>query len=148
LALRGRNPEEAIAAIKKLGGQVEANGKGSVVEVNLGQAEVTDADFVHLKNLPQLRSLVLGDFEFGSQISNAGLKHLRGLPGLESLNLANTHITDAGLEHLQGLTNLEELWLRSTQVTHEGVKKLQQALPNCKISHQPFTLTCSRGERV
>jgi len=37
--------------------------------------------------------------------------------------------------HLKGLTNLEQLHLLGTKVTAGGVKKLQQALPNCDISH-------------
>ena len=40
-----------------------------------------------------------------------------------------------GLFHLKGLTELEELTLYGTKVTAAGIKQLQQALPNCKISH-------------
>ena len=47
------------------------------------------------------------------------------------------HLTDAGLVYLEELTNLERLSLCDTQVTDKGVEKLQQALPNCEISHKP-----------
>ena len=51
------------------------------------------------------------------------------------LGLDDTKVTDAGLVHLKGLTKLEVLVLRRTKVTPAGVKQLQQALPNCKITH-------------
>jgi hypothetical protein len=44
-------------------------------------------------------------------------------------------VTDTGLEHLRGLTQLQLLYLGGTQITDEGVKKLQEALPNCEITH-------------
>ena len=98
-------PEEVIAAIKKLGGQVKVDNNKAVVEVRLG----------------------------GRQVTDAGLEHLKGLTHLKILYLADTQVTDAGLEHLKGLTKLQLLWLFGTKVTVEGVEKLQQALPNCKI---------------
>jgi len=63
------------------------------------------------------------------------LEDIKDLPGLFGLELTDTQVTDEGLEHLKGLTNLSSLDLRSTEVTDEGVKKLQQALPNCRITH-------------
>ena len=64
-----------------------------------------------------------------------GLEHLTGLTNLMILGLDDTKVTDAGLVHLKGLTKLEVLVLRRTKVTPAGVKQLQQALPNCEISH-------------
>ena len=63
------------------------------------------------------------------------LKHVKELTNLAYLDLSETQIADAGLDDLKGLTNLAFLDLREAQVTDEGVKKLQQALPNCEISH-------------
>ena len=68
-------------------------------------------------------------------MTDAGLKHLEGLTQLQWLSLNDTKISDAGLEHLKGLTQLQSLWLLRTKVTDAGVKKLQQALPNCPITH-------------
>jgi hypothetical protein len=99
--------------------------------LDLTDSEVTDAGLEHLKELSGLSSLYLS----GTQISDAGLEHLSELSSLEVLFLVDTQITDAGLEHLRGLTNLRELPLYGTQVTDEGAKNLQEALPDCFISH-------------
>ena len=103
--------EQAIAAIKKLGGRVTFDEKSPnkpVIDVDLSRTNVTDAGLVHLKGLTNLELLYLGN---------------------------NKKNTDAGLEHLKGLASLQRLFLEDTKVTDEGVKKLQTALPKCRILH-------------
>ncbi|HVX13663.1 MAG TPA: hypothetical protein VHC22_20940 [Pirellulales bacterium] len=90
---------------------------------------ITDDVLVHLKALPKLRSLQLGN----TPITDAHLVHLHGLTELRSLDLTATQITDAGLAHLEGLRSLENLSLDFTQVTDDGVTRLREALPNCEI---------------
>jgi hypothetical protein len=68
-------------------------------------------------------------------ITDDRLPKLWSLNECEWLDLSATEVSDAGLEHLEGLTNLRHLDLTGTKVTDEGVKKLQEALPNCEISH-------------
>ena len=154
----GTTREEAVAAIKKLGGIVKFDEKSPgkpVVYVQLrgltnaalvhlkgltnlqtlilyGCTEVTDAGLEHLKGLMKLQRLTL----YYTNITDEGLVHLKGLTKLNVLYFNFTTITDAGLEHLKGLTNLQRLDLDNTHVTDEGVKKLQTALPNCRIRHK------------
>ena len=97
--------EEAVAAIKRLGGKVEVDENNDVVNVNL----------------------------WGTKITDAALVHLKGLPKLTTLNLNFTKITDAGMAHLKGLTKLQFLLLGGTKVTPVGIKQLQQALPECTV---------------
>jgi len=104
----------AAAAIERFGGKVGWSDSrndfpylSDVYNVDLSKTTVTDIGLVTLKELDQLLYL----------------------------DLSETQITDAGLEHLDGLKQLQKLSLNRTQVTDEGVKKLQQALPNCQISH-------------
>ena len=100
-------------------------------ELSLYGTKVTDAGLNDLKGLRELHRLSLGK----TQVTDAGLEHLKGFSQLELLSLYDTKIGDVGLEHLKGLSQLGALWLESTNVSEEGVKKLQQALPNCHVTH-------------
>ena len=127
-------PDEVVDAIKKLGeggvAEVTVNESGSVVGVFVVNSILPEAGLVHLKGLTKLESLSLTS----QKLTDAGLVHLKGLTTLQKLSLGGS-FTDAGIAHLQGLTNLTMLSLLSLKVTPAGVKKLQQALPNCDISH-------------
>ncbi len=103
-----KEKEAAIAAIKKLGGEVTVDRS----DPNLAVMTVRLS---------------------GSKVTDDGLKHLRVLTRLKNLALNNTKITDVGLEHLKGMASLRELNLRNTMITDEGVKKLKEALPKCRI---------------
>ena len=97
--------EQAIAAIKELGGRVTIDEKSpdkSVISVDFSRTEVTDN----------------------------GLEILKGLTSLQSLALNDTKITDEGLKHLEGLSNLRFLQL-NTNITEEGALELQEAFPSC-----------------
>ena len=94
-----------------------------------GRPIVTDADLVHLRALPKLKTLVLR----APGISDAGLANLEELTGLRGLDLSGTSITDAGLVHIKGLTSLTWLDIRSTKVTDAGRAELQEALPGCLL---------------
>lgn len=78
--------------------------------------DYTDADLVHFKRIPSLRTLSLSHLP----ITDAGLRHLSGLAGLETLDLYGTQVTDAGLVHLKSMRSLRRLYLR---------KKAEQADP-------------------
>ena len=87
--------EQAIAAIKKLGGSVTLDEKKPgkpVIVVDLSKTKVTDAELVYLK----------------------------GLTNLQTLELSFTKVTDAGLVHLIGLTKLRSLFPGRTEVTGSG----------------------------
>ena len=146
---------KAIAEIENSGGTVVADKEhpGQVWVLFQG-SKVTDAGLVHLKDLRQVRMLVLDSANVTdaglanleglttlhslslnkTQVTDVGLVHLKGLVHLEDLQLASTPVTDAGLVHLKGLTKLRGLNLGGTKVTYVGgVKDLQKALSNCTI---------------
>lgn len=102
------NEAGAIAALEKLGAKVNTRGNQPgrpVIEVNLTNRQIADAD----------------------------LKWLADFKQLQSVNLADTPITDAGLKELAACKQLQELVLIGTKVTARGRKELQDALPKCKI---------------
>jgi hypothetical protein len=94
-------------------------------------SNVTETGLAHLRDAPQLRELSVGREK---QFTDASLAHLRYLTNLENLCIEYLDITDEGLQHLKGLTQLQTLIL-GDKVTDKGVNMLQQALPNCQISH-------------
>jgi hypothetical protein len=94
----------------------------------------TEEGIAQLKELPQLRELLIGDFREESTITNAALKHIGEIKSLRLLLIHSASVTDEGLIHLENLRQLKELTLDKTKVTPEGVKRLQRTLPNCQIT--------------
>jgi hypothetical protein len=157
----GKNQQEAIAALEKLGAKTKKSDDGNVVSVSLAlNGKLTDSDLtilkeittlkelgltytkttdqglIHLKGLTNLEVLNL----YGTKITDTGLGHLKALPNLEVLNLGGNRITDGCLVHLKGLTKLKKLNLvntfpKSGMISDATIAELQKALPNCKIEH-------------
>jgi S-adenosylhomocysteine hydrolase len=134
--------EKAIAALKKLGGEVfdraggevEFNTNKEIVGVclrrsRLRNTKVTDAGLVHLKGMTKLVAL---NFDF-TKVTDEGVVHLKEMTSLQAVHFNHTKVSDAGLVHLKGLTDLFKLDLEHTNVTEEGFKQLQQAFPKCRI---------------
>ncbi|OYW21991.1 MAG: hypothetical protein B7Z55_05165, partial [Planctomycetales bacterium 12-60-4] len=115
--------EQAIAAIKKLGGlvlEIAQNDPRLDVAFHLADSKIGDAEIAPVKDLPQTAQLNLR----GTEVTDAGLVHIKDLKGLTKLHLEKTKVTDAGLEQLKGLENLEYLNLYATAVTDAGLKSL------------------------
>ena len=74
---------------------------------------VTDTALIRLKNLPQLRSLIVWN---------------SGSP--------KDKLTDASLAHLAQISSLQELVLCDTQISQNGFRNLGRALPKVEISDQ------------
>ncbi len=74
--IAGPSQEQAIAAIKKLGGKVKIDEKSPgrpVIELRLSYTKITDAGLVHLKGLTNLKTLWL----FSTKVTDAGVKKLQ-----------------------------------------------------------------------
>ncbi len=140
--------EEAIAAIKKMNGDVDVEAKRpgkpvirvhlfegktagiglaplaklpEIEWIGLHRSDITEADLAYLKSLTKLRRLGLADI----RLSDEGLKRLEDMTTLDTLYLMENPITDAGLEHLQKLTKLKELGLGQTKITDAGLERLK-----------------------
>ena len=117
------SPQEVVAEIERLGGQVvldETSPEKPVVAVVLNSTPVTDAHLGYLKRLPCLKGLFLGR----TRVSDVGLLHVKQLSGLEELSLEETQVTGAGLGHLEDLTSLHTLRLTGTRVDDTGLEHL------------------------
>jgi len=148
LSLRGHGtvPATVLESIR---------GYSPLRELDLGFTNVTDEDLEKLKDLAELRRLVLTgtaisdagcahlgkltkleELELsGTSISNDGLRSLRELQGLRRLGLDDTSIDAAGLAELSHLPKLASLSLIGTQVTDDALKNLAEHLPNCRIEY-------------
>src|SRR5271157_2856431 len=98
----------AIAEIEKMHGRVVQEEGMRGIKVDLVGTNAEDSVFAVLRDLPELRVLLLGN----TQITDAGLERLglmRNTTILRELDLKLTKVTDAGLAHLAGLKGLESL---------------------------------------
>ena len=144
VAVRADEAEDkAVQAIEKLGGKVTRDEKAvgrPVVEVDLFNRQVADADLKELAQLKQLQSLNL----HCTEVTDAGLKELAALKQLQSLNLVGTKVTDAGLKELAAVKPLQMLDLHGTQVTDAGLKELA-ALKNLQSLDLGYTKLTDAG---
>jgi len=93
--------KRAVAEVEKLGGTVVRDEQQRVIGVELPGRAINDAKLrellPHLKNLAQLRTLVL----VSNQVTDEGLQLLAELPNLQVAYLADTKITKNGIAKLQ-----------------------------------------------
>lgn len=120
----------------------------------LSEAEAIDAGMTHLAGLTHLERLKLTSINvdaglqalaglehlvtldlYGAKVTDVGVEAVGQLQRLTGLDLSGTAVSDAGIAHLSGLSQLTLLKLDRTPATADGVMQLQQALPNCTISH-------------
>jgi WD40 repeat protein/serine/threonine protein kinase len=124
------DPPDAIAALEKLGAKVirdESLPGKPVVEADLKDTKVTDAELKALASLTRLRSLDLRR----TAVTDNGLKELAPLRELRALELGETRVAGPGLRDLAPLARLETLRLERTPVTDAGLAALT-ALPQIR----------------
>ena len=138
--------EQAIAAIRELGGTVELSDfKGRMAaKVSLGNSRVTDADLSHLRAITYLRELFAG----GLAIGDEGVAHLNGNLTLESLGLEGTKITDAALAHLATLPYLTNLSVANSGVTEAGLSELAKCPELAILSLEGLPITDAGLDRL
>ena len=94
---------------------------GTLTDLNLGDAWITNAGLKEVSKLKNLRRLQLG---WTRDVGDAGLPHLVPCARLEFLGLGGTKVTDAGLPVLAKLPALRELHLTGTALTDDGLLAL------------------------
>ncbi|MEI6232244.1 MAG: hypothetical protein WCT04_04290 [Planctomycetota bacterium] len=93
----------------------------------------TDAGFVHLKGMENLKSLTLST-QFSVRIGDGSLAAIAEIPNLEKLEINETLLTyEGGLKHLKKLPKLKELVLKETEISDDDMSKLKADLSNTQI---------------
>jgi Leucine-rich repeat (LRR) protein len=126
-------------------GQPVKDAAGEIVELNLADTWVSDADMAKVAALHHLRKLDLShtritdrgmeylaalenvtelNCNFAEYITEDGVAHIRNWKRLERLNLRGTKVTSKVFDSLAKLTSLRALDLSSTQIEDEGFEQL------------------------
>lgn len=126
--------EQAIAAIKKLGGRVYIDDRdpGKPVRIRLDGIRLSGKDLNPLADIPQLRILDLSSTE----LKDEDLRSVGKLTQVEVLKLANnTGLNKQCLEHLRGMTNLRTLEIYATRLGYP--REIQKVLPQVREVRGP-----------
>ena len=122
---------EAVRVIEGLGGRMKKSATQSgvnVTDVSLFGTSVTDEDLRSLRYFSELQTLYLHN----TNVSDTGLKHLKKLPSLNVLVLGDC-ITDEGLKDIMEMRQLTYLCVLSKCLTLETIERLRLELPHCEI---------------
>lgn len=126
-------------------GRPVKDASGEIVELNLADTWVSDADMAKVATLRGLRKLDLShtritdrgleylaplenvtdlNCEFAEYLTEEGVAHIRHWKRLERLNLRGTKVTSKVFDSLAKLESLRSLDISSTQIEDEGFEQL------------------------
>lgn len=106
---RNYRHDQAIAAIKEVGGRVLGEQDGQIDRVYLANPDIGDEKFEVL------------------------MRHLRYVRGMRELDLVNLPITDASTSQFFGFPELEQLYLFQTGLSDDGVAAVVDAMPHVEV---------------
>jgi hypothetical protein len=124
LSLRADSPRLTDASLKVLARMPRLE------FLEICSAPITDAGLAHLREMRQLRSLLLGEaqpFSSGDNqtaVTGEGFAHLAGLPSLTDLEIHSTALTGEGLKHIGSLKHLERLKLQGGAFSDDDLRSL------------------------
>ena len=134
----GNVVELQLGEVELTNGEVEAIGSlKSLQRLSLSKTNVTDQQIRTMQRLHNLVELNLT----GTQIGDESLNRLGSFPKLERLNLTKTKITDEGLHALRQFKSLRSLSIDRCRITDEGMKTLAELprLETLKLSETSIT---------
>jgi hypothetical protein len=96
LPAQGMNRDQAVAEIKRRGGDVSVDPDRGVT-ITLSKPEHGDDDLKLVAAVPDVAVLYLDN----NQVTVAGLAHLRNLPGLKEVTLRKSQVTQAAVDEFK-----------------------------------------------
>jgi hypothetical protein len=118
-------------------------GARDVAEIRILDGGVSDKGLANLRDLPDLRVLVINSAE----ITDEGMKVVGTLKKLRTLEIMKGHITGKGLAELARLAELKELHLHATKVGDEDLTPLKGMLRLQRLSLPP-TVSQAAADRL
>jgi uncharacterized membrane protein len=107
-----------------------ADAAPAIVDLNLANADLDDAELASIGALPAVTHLRLAR----NRLTDLGVADLAALPALEHLNLyGNAGITDSGLASLAASGTLREIFVWQTAVTPGGATRLREQRPGLVV---------------
>lgn len=94
---------------------------GRLIDLNLGDTELSEQDFILIGSMHSLRSLYLNKAKF----EDAWLGHLKGMPSLKVLSLFGTSVSVGSLKAFETAPSLETLYLGQTGILEADLESLQ-----------------------
>lgn len=103
--------------------------KEQVVDLNLQNMPLKDADLNKLANFPNLETLNLNF----TGINGSGLSSLTKLEHLQELSLSGNPLSEDAVSHLGKMQNLAELYVWNTQLPASQLTTLSASLPDTRV---------------
>ena len=120
--LNGLKTISAMAGIPLTDEHLAAVGKhGSLVELNIDSAPITDAGIAKLTGCSNLESVAL----VGTGVTSESLSSLAKLPKLNMLNLNDTKVS-GGFDALQACSNLEWVLIGGLNISEEDAEAISK----------------------
>jgi hypothetical protein len=112
-------------------------------EIRILDGGVTDRGLGYLRNLPDLRVLVVNSRE----ITDDGMKPIAALKSLRNLEIVRARISGKGLTSLAELKELKELSLRDAEVSDDAVAPLM-AMRQIEWLYLPSSVSASKLQEL
>ncbi len=145
---RARAQREAVAVIKRVGGQFACNWQWSNGTPIFPRPKSPWPEWVRRTFDPDVFNAITYVLLNGSECDDEALRAACRLPWLQELTVINTSVTDAGAEELWRLKNLRALDLRSNRITGRSLLRIGEMSELRKLSLamrlSPVPLTAHR----
>lgn len=112
----------------------------------LNKLTYLDLDDNNVSNMAPLAGLENMEELWLSSNEPKNLNFLSSLPKLRRLGLKEIELTEENVDTLCKLTTLEELAIERNDISVEWLEKLQEALPDCTITHDEPYYTFTVGD--
>src|SRR5690606_22062563 len=108
----------------------------NVLQLKLGDTQITDEGLQYIGKLTQLQQLHVEN----TSVSSAGLQYLQSCDKLRYLNLVNTEVTDEGVALLGKLPALQDVYLYQAPVSAAGIAALARSNTELNIDTGSYQL--------